>query len=81
MKKEKGKRFREEKEEETETTDIYDEKQLEEMLENDEITEAEYNYMLGREKVGKKKKRLGLERGEHEDTQSVELAKSEYEED
>jgi hypothetical protein len=35
---------------------------------------------LGREKVGKKKK-LGLERREHEDTQSVELAKSEYEED
>jgi hypothetical protein len=68
-------------EEETETTDVYDEEQLEEMLENDEITEAEYNFMLGREKVGKKKKRLGLERREHEDTQSVELAKSEYEED
>lgn len=68
-------------EEETETMDVYDEEQLEEMLENDEITEAEYNFMLGREKVGKKKKRLGLERREHEDTQSVELAKSEYEED
>jgi hypothetical protein len=68
-------------EEETETTDVYDEEQLEEMLENDEITEAEYNFMLGREKVGKKKKRLGLERKEHEDTQSVELAKREYEED
>jgi hypothetical protein len=81
MKKEKRERVREEKEEETETTDIYDEKQLEEMLENDEITEAEYSFMLGREKVGKKKKRLGLERREHEDTQSVELAKSEYEED
>jgi len=51
------------------------------MLENDEITEAEYSFMLGREKVGKKKKGLGLERREHEDTQSVELAKSEYEED
>jgi hypothetical protein len=80
MRKEKRKSVREEKEE-TETTDIYDEKQLEEMLENDEITEAEYSFMLGREKVGKKKKGLGLERGEHEDTQSVELAKSEYEED
>jgi hypothetical protein len=68
-------------EEETETTDVYDEEQLEEMLENDEITEAEYSFMLGREKVGKKKKRLGLERKEHEDTRSVELAKSEYEED
>ena len=81
MKEKKRKRVREENEEETETTDIYDKEQLEEMLENDEITEAEYSFMLGREKVGKKKKGLGLERGEHEDTQSVELAKSEYEED
>jgi len=82
MRKEKRKSVRKEKEEETETTDIYDEKQLDEMLENDEITEAEYSFMLGREKVGKKKKKgLGLERREHEDTQSVELAKSEYEED
>jgi hypothetical protein len=80
MRKEKRKSVREEKEEETETVDIYDDEQLEEMLENDEITEAEYSFMLGREKVGKKKK-LGLERREHEDTQSVELAKSEYEED
>ena len=48
-------------EEETETMDIYSEKQLEGMLDNDEITEAEYNFMLGREKVGKKNK-LGLER-------------------
>jgi hypothetical protein len=37
--------------------------------------------MLGREKVGKKKKKLGLERREHENTQSVELAKNEYEDD
>ena len=45
-------------------------------------SEAEYSFMLGREKVGKKKKKgLGLERREHEDTQSVELAKGEYEED
>ncbi len=80
MRKEKRKRIREEEEEETETTDIYDDEQLEEMLENDEITEAEYSFMQGREKVGKKKK-LGLERREHEDTQSVELAKNEYEDD
>ena len=81
MREEERKSAREEKEEKTETMDVYDEKQLEEMLENDEITEAEYSFMLGREKVGKKKKGLGLERREHEDTQSVELAKSEYEED
>ena len=42
--------------------DIYNEEQLEEMLENDEITVAEYSFMLGREKVGKTKKKLGLER-------------------
>jgi len=81
MKEKKRKRVREGNEEETETMDVYDEEQLEKMLKDDEITEAEYSFMLGREKVGKKKKGLGLERGEHEDTQSVELAKSEYEED
>jgi len=69
-----------EDEEETETMDIYNEKQLEEMLENDEITEAEYSFMLGREKV-RKQKSLGLERKEHEDTHAGELAKTEYEDD
>jgi hypothetical protein len=78
MRKEKRKRAREEDKEEPDTMDIYEEKQLEEMLEDDEVTEAEYSFMLGREK---KKKKLGLKRKEHEDTQSVELAKQEYEED
>ena len=74
--------LREEPEEEKEedTMDIYDEKELDEMLENDEITEAEYNFMLGREKI-KKKKKLGLERNDHQDTQAVELAKNEYQDD
>ena len=49
------------------------------MLENDEITEAEYSFMLGREV--RKKKKLGLERKEHEDGTSVELAQKEYEDD
>jgi len=80
MRKEKRRSIHEEDEEETETMDIYSEKELEEMLENDEITEAEYSFMLGREKV-RNKKDLGLERKEHEDTQSVELAKNEYEDD
>ena len=79
MIKEKKKNVREEKKE-TETTDIYDEEQLEKMLENDEITEAEYSFMLGREE-GTKKKNMVLERKEHEDTHSGELAKSEYEDD
>ena len=70
----------EENQEETETMDVYNEKQLEEMLKNDEITEAEYSFMLGREKVSNKKK-LGLERREHQDTHAGELAKSEYEDD
>jgi hypothetical protein len=80
MKKEKRESVREEDEEETETMDIYSEKQLEKMLENDEITEAEYSFMLGREKV-RKQKSLGLERKEHEDTHAGELAKTEYEDD
>jgi len=82
MGKEKKKGIYEENEdeEETETMDIYNEKQLEKMLENDEITEAEYSFMLGREKV-RKQKSLGLERKEHEDTHAGELAKTEYEDD
>ena len=78
MIKEKKKNVREEMKE-TETEDIYDEEQLERMLENDEITEAEYSFMLGREKA--RKKDLGLERKEHEDTHSGELAKNEYQDD
>jgi hypothetical protein len=50
--------------------DIYNEEQLEEMLENDEITEAEYSFMLGKEEFDKTKKKQG-ERRKHEDTQSV----------
>lgn len=79
MSKEKKKIVREE-DKEIETMDIYNEDELEKMLENDEITESEYSFMLGREKVSKKNK-LGLERREHEDTHSGELAKSEYEDD
>ncbi|MCW4022392.1 MAG: hypothetical protein ACOWW1_03805 [archaeon] len=78
MKKEKKKVIPEE-DEETETMDIYDKDQLDEMLENDEITEAEYSFMLGRE-VNKEKK-LGLDRKEYQDSQAGELAKAEYEDD
>jgi hypothetical protein len=82
MNKRRNKRAsREESEQETETMDIYDNDQLEDMLENDEITEAEYSFMLGREKVRKKRRGLGLERMEHEDTHAGELAKNEYEDD
>ena len=81
MSEEKKKIIREFKEEkEIDTMDIYNEKELDKMLENDEITEAEYNFMLGREKI-RKKKTLGLERAEHQDTHAGELAKMEYEDD
>jgi len=78
MKKQKKRVIPEKEDEETETMDVYNEKQLDEMLENDEITEAEYSFMLGREV---KKKKLGLERKEHQDSHAGELAKAEYEDD
>ena len=63
-------------EEETETEDIYDDKQREEMLDEDEITAAENAFMQGREMKPDKKKHPA-----HKDTVSVELAEEEYEED
>jgi hypothetical protein len=62
--------------EETETEDIYDDKQREEMLKDDEITAAENAFMQGREMTPEKRKRPT-----HKDTVSVELAEDEYEED
>jgi len=62
-------------EEETETEDIYDDKQREEMLDEDEITAAENAFMQGREMTPDKKHPA------HKDTVSVELAEEEYEED
>jgi hypothetical protein len=53
---------------ETETEDIYDDKQREKMLDEDEITAAENAFMRGRELTQDMKKRP-----EHEDTVSVEL--------
>ena len=63
-------------EEEVETEDIYDDKQREEMLDEDEITAAENAFMQGREMKPDKKKHPT-----HKDTVSVELAEEEYEED
>ena len=79
MKKEKKRVIPEEEDKETETMDIYDKKELDEMLENDESTQAEYSFMLGREV--KKEKKLGLKRKEHQDSYTGELAKEEYEDD
>jgi hypothetical protein len=63
-------------EEETKTEDIYDDKQREKMLDEDEITAAENAFMQGREMKPNKKKHPA-----HKDTVSVELAEEEYEED
>ena len=68
----------EEKNKEIETEDIYDTAQREAMLEDDEITAAEYGFMEGREQKALKKK---TKRIEHDDSVSVELAKDEYQED
>jgi hypothetical protein len=65
-----------EQEKERETGDIYDDKQREEMLNEDEITAAENAFMQGREMTPKKRKRPT-----HKDTVSIELASEEYTED
>ena len=66
-------------EEEIETEDIYDDKQREEMLDEDEITAAENAFMQGREM--KTEKRKSNKKISHSDTVSVELAEEEYTED
>jgi hypothetical protein len=63
-------------EEETETEDIYDDKQREEMLDEDEITATESAFMQGREMKPEKRKHRT-----HRDTVSVQLAEDEYKED
>ena len=67
-----------EKEEVTETEDIYDDEQRENMLEEDEITAAENAFMQGREITPEKKK---TKKTSHDDSVSVELAENEYSED
>jgi hypothetical protein len=65
-----------EQEKEREDGDIYDDKQREEMLDEDEITAAENAFMQGREITPKKRKRPT-----HKDTVSVQLAENEYRDD
>jgi hypothetical protein len=64
---------------ESETEDIYDDKQREQMLEDDEITAAENAFMEGREMKNKKERKT--KKTGHDDSISVELSKKEYEED
>jgi hypothetical protein len=68
----------EEEREETETEDIYNDEQREQMLDEDEITAAENAFMQGREmKLAKRKSKKTT----HDDTVSVELAEDDYFED
>ena len=64
---------------ETETEDIYDDKQREKMLDEDEITAAENAFMQGREMKPKQIKRT--KKYPHDDDVSGELAEEEYTED
>jgi len=64
---------------ELETEDIYDDKQREEMLQDDEITASEDGFMRGRDMKSQTAKRL--KKSSHEDSLSVELTKEEYRDD
>jgi hypothetical protein len=66
--------------EETDTEDIYDDEQREEMLDEDEITASENAFMQGREQIPEKRKSQ-KPKISHDDSVSVELAKDEYQED
>jgi hypothetical protein len=67
-------------EQETDTEDVYDDEQREEMLDEDEITASENAFMQGREQKPEKRKSQ-KQKTSHDDSVSVELAKDEYQED
>ena len=67
-------------EQETNTEDIYDDQQREEILDEDEITASETAFMEGREQEPEKGKSQKQKTG-HDDSLSVEPAKDEYQED
>jgi hypothetical protein len=66
---------------EEETEDIYNSKEREEMLDDDEITAAEEGFMRGREQEPPSKKQTRKNAISHDDTISVELAKEDAEDD
>ena len=68
-----------EESDESETEDIYNDDEREEMLLDDEITAVEDGFMRGRELTSRKAKLL--KRSAHEDTVSVELAEDDYGDD
>jgi hypothetical protein len=66
---------------EEETEDIYNSKEREEMLDDDEITAAEEGFMRGREDEPPSKKETRKNAISHDDSVSVELAKEDSEDD
>jgi hypothetical protein len=64
---------------EEETEDIYNSKEREEMLNDDEITAAEEGFMIGREEEGPSKKETRKNAVNHNDQIAVELAKEDAE--
>ncbi|MCL4429761.1 MAG: hypothetical protein M1167_03305 [Chloroflexi bacterium] len=66
---------------EEETDDIYNTKEREEMLEDDEITAAEAGFMQGREEEPPSKKQTRKNAKGHDDQIADELAKEDAEDD
>jgi hypothetical protein len=66
---------------EEETEDIYNAKEREEMLDDDEITAAEEGFMKGREDEPPSKKQTLKNSISHTDETAVELAKEDSEDD
>jgi hypothetical protein len=66
------------KKEAEQTEDIYNSKQREQMLEDDELTAAEEAFMRGRDEALSKKK-MRQKGVSHDDSVSVELAKEDSE--
>ena len=66
---------------EEETDDIYNSKEREEMLDDDEITAAENGFMDGQEQAEISKKVTRKNAVSHDDSVSVELAKEDAEDD
>jgi len=66
---------------EDETEDIYNTKEREQMLDEDEISAAEEGFMRGREQEPPSKKETRKKAVSHDDTISVELAKEDAEDD
>jgi len=67
-------------EQETDTEDIYNDEQREEMLDEDEISASENAFMQGRDKEPPRRKGQ-KQKISHDDSTSVELAKDEYQKD